>query len=1201
MVVPSIFACVCLMAAGMVRADAMRVWLASVMDQVRPLETDFSRLRPADTVRVRLACGEAEGVLIAVAPEKGAGRLSGVSVTCGGLAGEGAELPASSVACEVVGYVNCTNATIYRQAYCVPCATNACGYVRECRTMPLGWYADPILPFLARVDVDEGTVQSFLVRVRCPDRQKAGTYRGELRVSAAAGGKDAVRKIPFEVRVNGFHVGRTSELPLLVSFTPYVQPKSLTWTDGQADELRRDPEAPVNIWRRHREEWADFLASYFIMPVSIYAKAQEDGPPDFDLLERVARKGRLGHFSVGMWKPCRSDDDSGWRRTCLEPLKRCYERVRRAGLADKAVAYGCDETSPEGFASMQRALAVLKREIPGLRFVTTAGDPLYGVGTPLSDIDWFVPLTRRYVAENAAAARVEGRKVLWYVASGERAPWANFFVDAPLSEGRILMGAQAVRMRPDGFLYYAVAKWNKRRPLTGGPFTDWDPVGIHRKGRRALNGDGVWAYCGQDGTPVATLRLENFRDGVEDYNYAKMLERRLARHADSDDAWAREARALLAVPLSVMESMTNFTDRADAVYAWRDRMADLIEREDARLRVQRPFATSGRHLPKKVMGREYWTYIGSGPLTDPAFAANSDVWRSPWNDASLTNLPVFRDCALVRHTGKPPPDAKGTKATWRTVQDNCGRTAWEHLASGAKGDRPFVLVFTGKRNVLAMTGDVDLDHADWAAFKAAHTNLVGTRTMCEWGNDIGLLITRTPNVLNEARRAGLEAVWRRYDRRNRYDSLALCRWYTDRKLEIHYGDPDTFMAFRGLYMLDHVAAAWGAKTLTAETTNTSSGNSEYRWDVSGMFVRGAARQFGLPWCWYEANFFNGPAKDGSWQNNSVCGYRYLHGNVRPEGGTSASAQRRCWFYAYLNGANAVEPESWGGQFFTTNTPAGKAELSGRGRNFSDFHDFTAAHPDRGVTYAPVAILVPFAQGYTAHGGAPWLRCPMTPGDRALDALFFTIAPGWERAKALKEGRQDGNLHNSRFAMMYDVLVPDSPQPKGDFAEALRAYPAAILVGDYPDPSRFEDVLDGYVRAGGRLIRISPDNLPLPGPDGAVALRTGRMRIPSIERILEGLQRDLFPFEVAGDCQYGANRTADGWWLWVFNNRGVHKFADTAETIDHSKDAEISVSAAHGSPGAVRELVSGRQIGLSGGRFTFTVPAGDLAVFDIRLK
>ncbi len=597
------------------------------------------------------------------------------------------------------------------------------------------------------------------------------------------------------------------------------------------------------------------------------------------------------------------------------------------------------------------------------------------------------------------------------------------------------------------------------------------------------------------------------------------------------------------------------------------------------------------------MGREYWTYLSSWLYSDPGFS-DSPI------DTDIANLPVFRDCGVVRSTAKEPPDPAGPKSTWRTVEENCTSSRWSCLERAAKKDRPFVLVFSGKRNQGALAGDVELDNEDWATFKAANTNLVCCRTICEWGNDILMFIKRTDKVSNPDRNKALKERWARYDMTNRYDRLALAKWFVDRMLEVHYGDKDMFMAFRHCISLDHIAAAWGAKMLTLETTNTTRGDSEYRWDVAGMFARGAARQFGLPWCWYEANYFNGPSKYGKWLNNSVCKNTRKVGNgyaMMPEGGTSASAQRRVWYYAYLNGANGVESESWREQFITANKPSGKAELTTRGRNFSDFHDFTATHPDRGVTYAPVAILTPFAQGYPAYGGPAWNQCPYTPGDYAIDALFFTIAPGWEREKGLKASIQEGNLHNSRFAMMYDVLVPDSPQPKEVFANALFAYPAAILVGDYPDASKFEDVLSAYEKAGGRLVRLTADGLP-PLNDRTVGdIKAGRLKFPTVEKMLERLQRDLFPFAIEGDCQYGANRTKDGWWLWVFNNKGVRKFADTLETIDRSRDSEITVTFTHVASVPVKELMTGKSVSVPNGRFAYTIPAGDFAVFEIGEK
>ena len=620
--------------------------------------------------------------------------------------------------------------------------------------------------------------------------------------------------------------------------------------------------------------------------------------------------------------------------------------------------------------------------------------------------------------------------------------------------------------------------------------------------------------------------------------------------------------------------------------------------------VQKPFETSERHNPKLVMGREYWTYLQAGSIyTDPYLAEIEKKKPSnPWNNFALTNLPVFRDCGLVRRLNRPPPDAKGTSASWRTVKENANKDAnfeYETLMADSRKDRPLVLGFGSKRNVLSMVGDIDLDYADWAAFKKAHPNLVCVRTMSEWGNDMLCDRLNTSKVLNQARHDELMSVWGSFDMTNRYDRIKMCRWYTDRKLKLHYDDMDNFMAFRSMYHLDHVAAAWGAKKIVVESTNHCGRNSdaEYRWDIMGMFTRGAARQFGIPWGWFVAVYFNGPAKDGRWINDSVCNLRHRYRNGTPEGGTSASAQRRCFYYAYLNGANAVEPESWRSNFFTTNnTPGGIAQLSVRGKNFSDFHDFTVAHPDRGVTYTPVAILTPFAQGYKACGGPAWGTCPYTDGDYAIDSVMFSIAPGWERAKALRTGIQEGNLHNSRFAMMYDVLVPDSPQPKEEFKKALFAYPAAILVGDYPDPSKFEGVLAEYEKAGGRLVRITAADLP--PCTSRSQIFSGKQRFPSVERVLEGLQRDLFPFAVKGDCQFGANRTKDGWWLWVFNNKGVRKYADTFERIDETCASDISVEFVHVAAAPVTELVSGRKVDVKDGRFLYRIPASDFAVFKI---
>jgi hypothetical protein len=301
----------------------------------------------------------------------------------------------------------------------------------------------------------------------------------------------------------------------------------------------------------------------------------------------------------------------------------------------------------------------------------------------------------------------------------------------------------------------------------------------------------------------------------------------------------------------------------------------------------------------------------------------------------------------------------------------------------------------------------------------------------------------------------------------------------------------------------------------------------------------------------------------------------------------------------------------------------------------------------------------------------------------VDGVFFTIAPGFDRRKWLGEG-YEANLHNSRFAFMYDVLVPDTPQKDADFPAAIAKYPVAVLAGEYRRESRVAEKLSAYVRGGGTLllsasqldlgfgedvagVRLSGRTFDFSGEfkdragrtypsqgeyeceelvlsksakpylvddkgrvlcavhrcgkgrvvtaaarwlvpkmpgDGNYAVhltRTGRRRFAFIEQFLSGVQDSLFPVKVEGDAQFGLNRTADGWWFWCLNNRGVKKFADSPQEIDRSFDSDLSVDISRlGEIRGCRELVSGgTKVDVSGGVFKWKLAAGEIAVFEIK--
>ena len=542
---------------------------ATSMEKIRP--RDCETLVPAEKFAVRLARNEHESFQVVVIPSKS--DLKDVSVSVSGLkSAAGDVFPSGSIDCDITGYVNVTGRVPYKVSENVP-STNAVGYTRIVRKTELGWWPDPILNFLDKVDVQKDDVQSFWIRVNAGENQPAGIYNGTLKIAATLENGEKVSKTcPLSVRVNDFTIPRGSPLPLAITFIPnpttqYEGPEGL----ALASALRKSKDSPVNVWKAHEATWGDFLADYFITFDSLYHRGKDY--PKFDILMKLKKEGRLGRFNLGYWsypKDLSAEAKEEWRKSTVARIRKPYEKAKELGILDKAYIYGCDEIAPEFFENIKWAAGELKKEFPDVPISTTAYDDNFGIGTALSQIDWFTPVTTKYDVKKAEISRKAGHQVWWYFACGITAPLANMFVECTGIEPRVFFGAQTVRMRPDGYLYYQTSIWNSWKPIANGPFTDWDP-----RSWTTYHGDGSWTCAGKDGKPLPTQRLENFRDGLEDYAYAKILEKKLEKNPDAE--WAKEAKRLLEVPQDVMVDLKNYTLDPAKIYAWRDKMADLIE------------------------------------------------------------------------------------------------------------------------------------------------------------------------------------------------------------------------------------------------------------------------------------------------------------------------------------------------------------------------------------------------------------------------------------------------------------------------------------------------------------------------------------------------------------------------------------------------------------------------------------------------
>ena len=326
-------------------------------------------------------------------------------------------------------------------------------------------------------------------------------------------------------------------------------------------------------------EWADFLADYYITYDHLY----RPGPPDFEVIDYLHKQGRLGAFNLGLFDVPTAKEGGGVQPdqldAMLKRMKPAFQKTKERGLLDHAYIYGFDEVEQEMYVAVEESASAIKKAMPGVLTMTTARDYSYGKDTGIKSIDAWVPLTRFYDISAVEEARDRMKQIWWYICFGPKHPYANIFLEYPAIESRLLMGAMTAKYQPDGFLYYQISLWKANEPINTGPFTNWDP-----RTYRDAHGDGSWLCMREGGLPVPTIRLENYRDGLEDYAYVRILEEAVRIKeskcdslSDAERRWLSEAKAALVVPSELVTSLKEYSRNPKRLYQWRIRLAELIE------------------------------------------------------------------------------------------------------------------------------------------------------------------------------------------------------------------------------------------------------------------------------------------------------------------------------------------------------------------------------------------------------------------------------------------------------------------------------------------------------------------------------------------------------------------------------------------------------------------------------------------------
>ena len=259
-----------------------------------------------------------------------------------------------------------------------------------------------------------------------------------------------------------------------------------------------------------------------------------------------------------------------------------FAHWKEKGWFDLGHVYGFDELRPAEYPSGIEAYRRLIDALPDAPlmqtyYVNRKPKPLAGL------VKVWCAITSVYDEDFLESRRALGEPVWLYVCCGPHPPFANFFIDQPAIDHRILFW-QAWQKHATGLLYWRVNYWHGNLPGKPGdpcwPNVPWnmEKAGTYRDHK--VNGDGWLIYPGPDLKPYSCVRLENIRDGIEDYEYLWLL-RDLVSKAKKREAQARtvgEAERLLAVGQDISETFTKFTRDPSIIMRRREKIAEMIER-----------------------------------------------------------------------------------------------------------------------------------------------------------------------------------------------------------------------------------------------------------------------------------------------------------------------------------------------------------------------------------------------------------------------------------------------------------------------------------------------------------------------------------------------------------------------------------------------------------------------------------------------
>lgn len=279
----------------------------------------------------------------------------------------------------------------------------------------------------------------------------------------------------------------------------------------------------------------------------------------------------------------------------------------------------------------------------------------------------------------------------------------------------------------------------------------------------------------------------------------------------------------------------------------------------------------------------------------------------------------------------------------------------------------------------------------------------------------------------------------------------------------------------GNIMAIPLCADWGARTIGYESSAATSSVLPMRW----AFMRGSARQWGNLTATYRSCNFGDASTIFSDAQSYHAPKNFYDNFYSVISGAGMTWYKMDIWYQYMAGAAMFYHEQGFDEYWqpggTTAAGLYEVQLSPKGKLVDRFLRATAAEPDRGAPFTPVAFLVDYAHGWEPAPFWPnsfknWHenqeRFLFSDHEKMLEQYFWTAFHPIGAASEQPMTATNEVFVPGVFGDIFDVILayPDVAKWR-----TIDTYPVVIAAGDIELTAAEGQRLAQYVQSGGTLV------------------------------------------------------------------------------------------------------------------------------------